>query len=123
MLEICLLLNIRCVSAYAFAIDNFKRPKDEVDALMSLAEEKLLELCQHGCASLPGSLAKRLIRCPLRQELAAGVRRPPQHHRKHRAADPKRARGGLQGAGFDAKQRPVRRHPSLGRSRIAPSLS
>jgi ditrans,polycis-polyprenyl diphosphate synthase len=47
-LEICLRLNIRCVSVYAFAIDNFNRPKDEVDALMALAEEKLNELCQKG---------------------------------------------------------------------------
>jgi len=48
MLEICLRLNVRCVSAYAFSIENFKRPPDEVDALMTLAEEKLLELCEHG---------------------------------------------------------------------------
>ncbi|KAK0464443.1 dehydrodolichyl diphosphate synthetase [Desarmillaria tabescens] len=48
VLEICLRLNIKCVSVYAFAIDNFKRPEDEVQALMSLAQEKLMELCQHG---------------------------------------------------------------------------
>jgi ditrans,polycis-polyprenyl diphosphate synthase len=48
MLEVCLKLNIRCVSAYAFSIENFKRPEEEVKALMKLAEEKLLELCQHG---------------------------------------------------------------------------
>jgi len=48
MLEICLKLGIRCVSAYAFSIENFKRSPDEVDALMTLAEEKLLELCQQG---------------------------------------------------------------------------
>jgi ditrans,polycis-polyprenyl diphosphate synthase len=36
------------VTAYAFAIDNFKRSPEEVDALMALAEEKLLEICQHG---------------------------------------------------------------------------
>ncbi|KAJ3781490.1 putative undecaprenyl diphosphate synthase-domain-containing protein [Lentinula aff. detonsa] len=48
VLEICLRLNIRCVSVYAFAIDNFKRPQQEVDALMQLAESKLLELCSHG---------------------------------------------------------------------------
>ncbi|KAF8070820.1 Decaprenyl diphosphate synthase-like protein [Lyophyllum atratum] len=40
MLDICYRLNITCVSAYAFAIENFKRSPDE--------EEKLLELCQHG---------------------------------------------------------------------------
>lgn len=48
MLEICLRLNIKCVSAYAFAIDNFKRSEEEVAALMRLAEEKLTELCKHG---------------------------------------------------------------------------
>lgn len=53
MLEICLQLNVTCVSVYAFAIDNFKRSSDEVDHLMALAEEKLLELAQHGCVSHP----------------------------------------------------------------------
>ncbi|KAF9460643.1 Decaprenyl diphosphate synthase-like protein [Collybia nuda] len=48
MLEICLRLNVNCVSAYAFSIENFKRPKEEVDTLMGLAEEKLHELCEHG---------------------------------------------------------------------------
>ena len=49
MLEICWRLDIRCVSAYAFSIENFKRSEEEVATLMRLAEEKLLELCQHGC--------------------------------------------------------------------------
>ena len=48
VLDICLQLNIRCVSAYAFAIDNFKRSPEEVDGLMALAEEKLLEICRNG---------------------------------------------------------------------------
>ncbi|KAI8989641.1 Di-trans-poly-cis-decaprenylcistransferase [Trametes punicea] len=48
MLEICIKLNVRCVSAYAFSIENFKRSPEEVNALMTLAEEKLLELCQKG---------------------------------------------------------------------------
>lgn len=48
MLEVCLRLDVKCVSAYAFAIDNFKRSPSEVDALMKLAEEKLFELSQHG---------------------------------------------------------------------------
>ncbi|KJA17920.1 hypothetical protein HYPSUDRAFT_145740 [Hypholoma sublateritium FD-334 SS-4] len=47
-LEICLRLNIRCVSAYAFSSENFKRSAVEVSALMQLAEEKLVELCNHG---------------------------------------------------------------------------
>ncbi|CDO72915.1 hypothetical protein BN946_scf185002.g100 [Trametes cinnabarina] len=48
MLEICIKLKVRCVSAYAFSIENFKRSPEEVNALMDLAEEKLLELCQKG---------------------------------------------------------------------------
>ncbi|KAG5728076.1 hypothetical protein E4T56_gene19437 [Termitomyces sp. T112] len=48
MLEICYRLNIKCVSVFAFAIDNFNRPEDEVAALMSLAEEKLIEIASHG---------------------------------------------------------------------------
>jgi ditrans,polycis-polyprenyl diphosphate synthase len=52
VMEICSSLEIKVVSVYAFAIDNFKRPKDEVDGLMNLAEKGLLELCQHGCVTL-----------------------------------------------------------------------
>ena len=48
LLEICLNLNVRCVTAYAFSIENFKRPPEEVDALMTLAKEKLYEMCQNG---------------------------------------------------------------------------
>lgn len=52
MLEICLKLGVHCVTAYAFSIENFKRSPEEVDALMGLAEEKLLEICQQGWVSL-----------------------------------------------------------------------
>ena len=55
MLEILLRLGVRCVTVFAFAIPNFKRPAREVDDLMQLAEEKLLELCQHGCVGFPTS--------------------------------------------------------------------
>ncbi|KAF9051229.1 Di-trans-poly-cis-decaprenylcistransferase [Hymenopellis radicata] len=48
ILEICLRLNISCVSVYAFAIENFKRSPEEVAALMTLCQDKLLELCEHG---------------------------------------------------------------------------
>ncbi len=41
-------LNVRCVTVYAFAIENFKRSPEEVGALMELAEEKLVEIAQHG---------------------------------------------------------------------------
>lgn len=52
MLDACMRLNVKCVSAYAFSIENFKRSEDEVSALMQLAEEKLAELCTHGCVVL-----------------------------------------------------------------------
>ena len=45
MLDMCYQLGIRCVSVYAFSIENFKRPEVEVHALMQLAESSLLELC------------------------------------------------------------------------------
>ena len=45
-LEWCLDLGISWVSVYAFSIDNFKRPPQEVAMLMQLAEEKLEELMQ-----------------------------------------------------------------------------
>ncbi|TFY71432.1 hypothetical protein EVG20_g1571 [Dentipellis fragilis] len=48
MLEICFRLRIRCVSAYVFSIDNFKRSQEEVDALMALAEQSFAELIQYG---------------------------------------------------------------------------
>ena len=48
MLEICLRLGVKCVTVFAFSIENFKRSKDEVNALMELAETKLLELTKHG---------------------------------------------------------------------------
>jgi len=36
------------VSVYAFSIENFRRPKEEVDALMELMKKGLLEISQHG---------------------------------------------------------------------------
>ncbi|KAJ7491182.1 Decaprenyl diphosphate synthase-like protein [Mycena latifolia] len=48
MLEACLRLEIRCVSAYAFAMDNFRRSPEEIDHLMHLAHDKLMEMSQHG---------------------------------------------------------------------------
>ncbi|KAF9220904.1 Di-trans-poly-cis-decaprenylcistransferase [Gyrodon lividus] len=48
VLELCLRLRIRCITVYAFAIENFNRPKEEVDALMKLAEERLVEIAERG---------------------------------------------------------------------------
>ncbi|CAL1705674.1 unnamed protein product [Somion occarium] len=48
VLEICMRLNICCVSVYGFSIENFKRSPQEVEDLLSLVQEKLLEICQYG---------------------------------------------------------------------------
>ncbi|CAG8507045.1 905_t:CDS:2 [Ambispora leptoticha] len=47
VLEICLELGIKVVTVYAFSIENFKRPKEEVDTLMNLARKKLRELYEN----------------------------------------------------------------------------
>ena len=36
------------VTIYAFSIENFKRSKFEVDALMDMAKVKISQLAQHG---------------------------------------------------------------------------
>ena len=60
-------LGVRCVSVYAFAIENFKRSQDEVDALMKqTAEEANIEL-QHDLAShelskVPDVAPKEVVR-------------------------------------------------------------
>lgn len=43
---ICKGLGIRCVSAYAFSIENFSRPREEVDTLMELFSNKLDEFAE-----------------------------------------------------------------------------
>jgi len=48
VLDVCLRLRIQCVTVYAFAIENFNRPQEEVDLLMKLAEERLVEIAQRG---------------------------------------------------------------------------
>jgi ditrans,polycis-polyprenyl diphosphate synthase len=39
---------VKVVTVYAFSIENFKRSKYEVDALMEMAKVKLSQLAQHG---------------------------------------------------------------------------
>lgn len=46
MVGICKQLGVSCVSAYAFSIENFNRPKEEVETLMQLLEVKLDEFCK-----------------------------------------------------------------------------
>jgi ditrans,polycis-polyprenyl diphosphate synthase len=48
ILEICYKSGVKVVTIYAFSIENFKRSKYEVDALMEMAKVKLLQLSQHG---------------------------------------------------------------------------
>ena len=43
-LQWCLDLGVEAITVYAFSIDNFRRGPKEVEALMELAEEKLLDL-------------------------------------------------------------------------------
>lgn len=40
-------IGVYAVTVYAFSIENFKRPQDEVDNLMELAKEKFTELLDH----------------------------------------------------------------------------
>lgn len=44
----CYKTGVKVVTIYAFSIENFKRSKHEVDALMSMAKVKLLQLSEHG---------------------------------------------------------------------------
>ena len=45
-LECCSWLGVRHCSVYAFSIENFKRPKEEVDTLMDLAVDKFQYLVE-----------------------------------------------------------------------------
>jgi ditrans,polycis-polyprenyl diphosphate synthase len=47
-LEVCYKSGVKVVTVYAFSIENFKRSKYEVDALMDMAKIKLSQLSQHG---------------------------------------------------------------------------
>ena len=47
-LEVCYKIGVRVVTVYAFSIENFKRSKFEVEALMDMAKVKLTQLAQHG---------------------------------------------------------------------------
>lgn len=48
ILEVCYKSGITIITIYAFSIENFKRSKYEVDALMDMAHTKLSQLIQHG---------------------------------------------------------------------------
>lgn len=42
-------LGVKAITVYAFSIDNFRRGAEEVEALMTLAEQKLLDLMKVSC--------------------------------------------------------------------------
>lgn len=44
----CYKLGVKVITVYAFSIENFKRSKYEVDALMDLFKVKLAQISQHG---------------------------------------------------------------------------
>ena len=48
ILEVCYKSGVTVVTIYAFSVENFKRSKYEVDALMDMAKVKLSQLTQHG---------------------------------------------------------------------------
>ncbi|KAI9933016.1 hypothetical protein ASPWEDRAFT_22764 [Aspergillus wentii DTO 134E9] len=48
VLEVCYKSGVKVVTIYAFSIENFKRSKFEVDALMEMAKVKLSQMAQHG---------------------------------------------------------------------------
>ncbi|KAI9375293.1 putative undecaprenyl diphosphate synthase-domain-containing protein [Aspergillus egyptiacus] len=48
ILEVCYRSGVQVVTIYAFSIENFKRSKFEVDALMEMARVKLAQMAQHG---------------------------------------------------------------------------
>jgi ditrans,polycis-polyprenyl diphosphate synthase len=84
-LEWCLDLGVSCVSVYAFSIDNYQRSTDEVSALMSLAETKLLSIIserkvlkRHGVrVKIIGDLT---LAPPSVQQAAAAAMQATAHH-------------------------------------------
>lgn len=45
ILDHCMKLGVQTVTVYAFSIENFRRPPDEVDALMDMAARRFDEFC------------------------------------------------------------------------------
>ncbi|XP_076445418.1 dehydrodolichyl diphosphate synthase complex subunit DHDDS-like [Babylonia areolata] len=78
-LDWCLDLGVCEVTVYAFSIENFKRPKEEVDYLMELARQKFARLMQekdliqkHGvCIRVIGNIG--LLPADVQQHIAEAV--------------------------------------------------
>ncbi|TPX68249.1 hypothetical protein SpCBS45565_g03307 [Spizellomyces sp. 'palustris'] len=60
-LEWCLDLGINVVTVYAFSIENFKRPREEVDVLMDLACRKFEEFSKHSTFVSKHSIRIRVL--------------------------------------------------------------
>lgn len=54
VLSFFLKLEIPHVTVYAFSIENFNRDPAEVEALMGMARERLVEICEKGCVLVLG---------------------------------------------------------------------
>ena len=48
IIEVCYRCGVKVLTVYAFAVENFKRTRYEVDSLMSLMKLKLTQLAEHG---------------------------------------------------------------------------
>ncbi|KAL4419506.1 hypothetical protein ABPG77_002292 [Micractinium sp. CCAP 211/92] len=84
-LEWCLELGVRCVSVYAFSIDNYRRSSEEVATLMQLAQEKLAHMLQEHDVLARHGVQVRVIgdlslAPPAVQAAAAAVMAATAHH-------------------------------------------
>ncbi|KAJ3577035.1 hypothetical protein NP233_g45 [Leucocoprinus birnbaumii] len=48
MVEVCIKINVYCISAYAFSLENFNRPSEEVDFLFGYLTKMLMDACEDG---------------------------------------------------------------------------
>ena len=82
-LQWCLDLGVEAITVYAFSIDNFRRGPQEVQALMELAEEKLLDLL-NVCHTMGRQLCCSVLRQYTLQSkiglTAASVPAAQRHH-------------------------------------------
>lgn len=87
VLEVCYRAGVEVVTVYAFSIENFKRSKYEVDALMDMAKIKLSQMVEHGdlldrygaCIRFLGN--QELLRADVRQIIDEAIDRT-KHNKK-----------------------------------------
>ena len=66
VLRCCLVFDIKCVTVYAFSVENFNRPDHEVQGLMDLAADKFEELHTHRFLPLSYSNFRLLLSSSIR---------------------------------------------------------